>query len=249
MAKIELRGDSQGTRHRRGWTWLIIMIVSGLPLACATDIKTPITGLPFRYCKVSAPPALERALCEADSTSLWEETKALLQSQNADQRALALAILEKVWKKDRSLGDGLPWDALADDDFEAFVVERLAPAVRDGLSDVPLSDLQQFAIRYRSTPSGREYAIVLIGLTDAPGQTAFLAEMVRKNLEGGRVPAMLALGTMCDRTAIGVLHEVTESRRFSEEEKKVARAAIEERRSSRVRQWCSRALGQDGAVL
>jgi hypothetical protein len=222
------------------WVLLASLTLGWLPLLCAAaGSDAPIAGLPFRYCKANAPLPLEKALCEADSTSFWEQTKELMESQNVDQQRLAVRILEKVWRKDRSLGEGLPWKALSDDDFEAFVVELLAPAVRDAMSDVPLKELQQFAIRYRLLPSGREHAIVLIGLTDAPGQMKVLASIVRDTVAGRRRAAMLALGTMCDSAAKKILNDVVMSADFSSDDKKVAQAALDERQSNRVLKWCS----------
>jgi hypothetical protein len=233
----------------RVWGWLISLAVMALPAFCAAGSKAPIAGLPFRHCTAHAPPAVEKALCEADSSSFWEQTKRLVEAQNGDEQRLAVRVLERVWRKDPSLGEGLPWDALSEDDFEAFVVELLAPVVRDGLSDVPLEELQRFATRYRSKPSGKDYAIVLIGLTDAPGQTEFLADIVRKDRAGKRRTAILALGTMCESAATKILNNVVTSESFSEDDKKVASIAVDDRQSSRVRLWCSRTPKKKDASL
>lgn len=206
----------------------------------AAESNAPIRGLPFRYCKAHVPDDIEKALCNADGPAFWEATKRLLESQDADQRHLSAKILEKVWKKDESLGDGLPWPALSEPNFRAFVVEQLAPVVRDGGSSVPLSQLQQFAIQYREAAEGRQYAVVLIGVTDAPGQTPLLRELVKNNPEGQRRTALLALATRCERASEKILKDALADATLSDDDKTVAKVALEERRSTRVMRWCTR---------
>src|SRR5579862_1288701 len=112
-------------RRKGGLSFLVTLFVFITPICAADGSNGPILGLPSRYCRSEAPAALQRALCDGDSTAFWRASKDLLESSDTDKRRLTIDVLEKLWRRDRSLGDGLPWTTLYSDDFEAFVVERL----------------------------------------------------------------------------------------------------------------------------
>jgi len=55
---------------------------------------------------------------------------------------------------------------------------------------------------------------------------------------------MLALGTMCEDAATDLLQNGIAAMSLTEDDKKVAQAALDERRSDRVKAWCSNPSGQ-----
>lgn len=220
-------------------TRLAMSILLACQFCAARGADTPITGIPFRYCKAAAPIALQKSLCNGDSTDFWQVSKDLMDSSDPQARQATITVLERLWSRDKSLGDGLPWNTLYSDNFEAFVVERLAPAIRDAESDVALSDLQAFVIRYKSTPSSKDYPIALIGITDTPGQVQFLADVIRQSDGGRRRAAILALGTMCEDAATDLLRKGVRDMRLPENDLKVAKVALDIRYSDRVKAWCA----------
>jgi hypothetical protein len=54
------------------------------------------------------PVALHKSLCDGDSAEFFDVAQDVLASSDHDVHRAAVSVLEKLWKKDRSLGDGLP---------------------------------------------------------------------------------------------------------------------------------------------
>jgi hypothetical protein len=186
--------------------------------------------------------ALEESLCAADGAIFSNRIRSLWESPDIAERKRAVEILERVWRLDPKLGDGLPLQALDREDFRAAVVEFLAQAVRGGLSDVALWDLQKFAIQFARLHRDDDRtaaAVRIIGYTDASSQLQFMTETIQAGPGSVRSTAILALGDMCSAEATAFLISMEKDMaNYSDAERRLASSALKHRSQGPLAYWC-----------
>lgn len=159
-------------------------------------------------------------------------------SQSPASLKQATRILEQIWLRDSTLGDGLNWRSMGDDAFRAEAVSQLAFAIRYGWSTVPLRPLQYFAIDYahKRLPDGLTTGVGLIGDTDAPGQYILLKQAIRSPDRDTRGVVIGALGRMCSKSTHEFLQTLAgENGGFDEEGRKRAAAHLEHRTTNHAK--------------
>lgn len=194
-----------------------------------------------RYCDVPGTSVeLERGLCDADRVKVFNTLSVM--SQSAATHKQATRILEQLWLRDSTLGDGLNWKLLGHEDFRAEVVSQLAQAIRIGRSTLPLQPLQTFAADYahETLPEGVTTGIGLIGDTDASSQLFLLKKAIESPDRDTRGMVLGALGSMCSKSSLEFLQTLaTENSGLNAEDKKRATAWLERRTTQMGKHWCA----------
>jgi len=141
-------------------------------------------------------------------------------------------------------GIGLPLKALGQDDFRAAEMEFLGPAIRGGLSNMRLAELQKFAVRFARKHQSDDRtapAVDAIGNSDASSQLQFVIEVARNNSGGARSSAIGALGRMCSDEAAQFLDVIQrEESGYSNVDRRIAQLGLRERQKGAVAHWCAR---------
>jgi hypothetical protein len=149
-------------------------------------------------------------------------TRTALQSRAPERAEAGRRLLEALWRNDTALKLDR-WKArVRSDDFQSGIVELLAMEVRQGRSTVPLEELQTFAVgealrgmRGALDPHRLKRGVLLIGVTEAPGQLPLLRRVIEENIGGARSDAIAALQYRCDRDSGSLLHELAKSKVLS----------------------------------
>lgn len=215
------------------------LLAAALSSAAAGDVPSK-SKFPERYCDVPGVSVeLERALCDA-RIHAFEILSEMSQSEATHNQATR--ILEQLWLRDSTLGDGLNWRLLGDEDFQAEVVSQLAQAIRIGWSTLPLQPLQDFATdyaqKYRS--DGVTNGLGLIGDTDASSQFFLLKEAIKSPDRNTRGVVLGALGSMCSKNSLEFLRTLAgEKGGLNADDRKRAAAWLERRTTQMGKNWCA----------
>lgn len=204
-------------------------------VACAQAEPVPPGG--SASCVVSdAPQVLNDAVCAASADRLQGALSKLKDTDESPNFVDVIPVLERLWSRDRTMGQGLPWEKLEDLNFRAVLARHMAQQVRVGRSRLPLRDMQELAIKLsrRDLADGGYEGILLIGLTHTPGQVGFLREVLTASSDPGqRTAAISSLGMVCDAEAAAALTALQTSPKTSEREKKsISQAEISRSRLS-----------------
>jgi hypothetical protein len=195
------------------------------------------------HCRVEPEAAnLQSGLCSADTADFGNEIRRMWESNVPGRRELAVRTLERTWRLDSTLGEGLPLKALDSPDFRTVVVEFLAQAVRSGLSEQSLAELQDFAASYSNSHRNDDRtagAARISGFTDASSQLQFLISTIRTNAGHARPTAIIALGNMCSEAANQVLHDIQKpDASYTDVDRRAIRVALALQTSGPPMAWC-----------
>jgi hypothetical protein len=226
----------------RRTVWGVIVAVLG---ACGAAAALHAENAPVKRaqakCKVEgAPETLVRAVCIVDGAALSNTAGALL--ADPAQAKATVRVLEKLWVRDTTLGEGLRWSDLNDEHFRSFVVFALALAVREGKSSVPVAPLQEFAVDYarKYSTTGITHGIDLIGRTDAPGQLPYLTVLASGPDREKRRMAIYAMGLMCEPTVGEYLEKLSmKPKALPKEDAELAGLRKRYRENITMRHYCN----------
>lgn len=223
--------------------------VAAVMLACSqeapnrelppTDIAP--SSLQTDTCSVAADaPDFRTALCTGQVIEMILAIDKALKMEDQDVSYSMLRLLERVWQRDQTLGNNLPWVRLGSDEMRLVLAEQLAQPIRWGRSDVSLDELRELAIRQASDSRGdRTAAIRLLGLADVRGQTHFLRNVIETSSSASeRYAAIQALGMTCDVEANALLRKLTTLPSLSVAESNAVQES-QRRRSTWVADMCA----------
>lgn len=235
------------------WSRLIAALLLAIALS-GCDRGTPESTLPhpklsetsarIDACLVDAPTARFRtALCSGDVVDMIFAIDEVLKLEDQNANDSMIGLLERVWRRDQTLGKELPWERLGNDKMRLILAEQLAQPIRWGRSGVSLEELRELALRQADGGQGdRTDAIRLLGLADVRGQATFLMRIVESSPSASeRYAAIQALGMTCDTESNAVLEALRSIPSLNSAESNAVQESLR-RRATWVRDLCARAV-------
>jgi hypothetical protein len=135
---------------------------------------------------------------------------------NDSEKEAATVLLQRLWRRDPSLGLARRSKFTEDVLFRAQVAELLGPRARAGKSTVAIEELQRFAealVRQVDKPAAQaqqvQMAIRVVAATNAGSSIAFIRSVILENRSGLRHNSIMALASLCDPESTKLLREIS----------------------------------------
>lgn len=172
----------------------------------STLSKMPMPTMDTLLCRAKAGPVTTETLCSP--SKFYSKVGQALERGKDTPREMnrELDLVARVWRRDASLGENIPWPEYSSYTGRALLALMLAPYARWELSPIGISELREFSRKFRTrAEAGQEsesVAIELVGELGTPGEAAWLYSRVRRSgSERMRIEATMALGRSCDPDA------------------------------------------------
>lgn len=222
----------EGLRSRRSLTSTLgglSLVLILITLGCSrfdsgtNGVESSSSATPNRTCGVPGVASeISAALCAGDANQLSQSVGDVMRKTVLYDRAV-LALLERVWRGDRTLGQNLPWNRLQAADVQIVVANVLAQAVRHNAWSRDLRPMQELALREsrRSLATSGFAGIALLGYSNAPNQVSFLTAVSETSHDPAQISeAISALGWLCageaDQALMDIKTKGTTDRRSQE---------------------------------
>jgi len=233
--------------RRQIWWGLIVgsatvLTVSASPEAREFDATNQARNVSTSGCRVeSADPDL-RLLCER-AQFLTEMGRSLERGKDRPRSVYSrLRLVERVWRGDRSLAAGIPWERYAAPNLRLALALMISWYSKAGHSTVSVKELREFSKWGRAEADAGRASILLVvqlvGDLGTPGEGRWLLEQAVKQKAPVRIEAIEALGRSCDPAAGDFLSQLGVQQGLSKEDAAAIEYARKILRSAPQQAFC-----------